>query len=114
MQRVDYANLGMRIRLARKAKGWSQDDLAKRCGISMSFLGHLERGAKAMSLDTFIHICMALHVDASELLWGVAHSSNARLAEMWESEKGNGPKKIDSYSTYIQVMQSVAGIMKEA
>ena len=37
MKELDYARIGMRIRQIRKVRGWSQDELAKRCGISMSY-----------------------------------------------------------------------------
>lgn len=60
MKELDYSKIGMRIRQVRKAKGWSQDVLAKKCGISMSFLGHIERGTRIMSLETFVSICGAL------------------------------------------------------
>ncbi len=35
MRELDYIKLGMRIRQVRKVRGWSQDVLAKKCGISM-------------------------------------------------------------------------------
>jgi len=111
MQEIDYIKIGMRIRQARKAKGWSQDVLAKQCGISMSFMGHIERGTRIMSLDTFVNICMALSVDADELLWGVAHPSDVRLVDMWGRQE---KKDTDSYSMYIRIMKSVAEIMNEA
>ena len=76
---LDYGKMGMRIRQVRKAKGWSQDELAKKCGISMSFLGHIERGTRIMSLETFTGICKALDTGADELLWGVPHPSDAVL-----------------------------------
>ncbi|KAI4452771.1 hypothetical protein C823_007356 [Eubacterium plexicaudatum ASF492] len=46
MKELDYGKMGMRIRQTRKLKGWSQNDLAKKCGISMSFWDILsgERG----------------------------------------------------------------------
>ncbi len=84
MKELDYGRMGMRIRQVRKAKGWSQDELAKRCGISMSFLGHIERGTRIMSLETFVSICGALEADADELLWGEVHSFDAVL-DLWES-----------------------------
>ena len=43
MRELDYGKVGKRIRQLRKAKGWSQDVFAKKCGISMSFLGHIEQ-----------------------------------------------------------------------
>ena len=46
MNELDYGRIGKRIRQVRKAKGWSQDELARKCGIRMSFLGHIERGTR--------------------------------------------------------------------
>ena len=64
MRELDYGKMGMRIRQLRKAKGWSQGGLAEKCGISMSFLGHIERGSRIMSMETFANICMALDAGA--------------------------------------------------
>ena len=115
MRELDYGKLGMRIRQVRKTKGWSQNMLAEKCGISMSFLGHIERGSRIMSLETFVSICQALETDADALLWGRAHFSDAVL-DMWNtntSEK-KPEKNADSYSMYIRIMKSVAEIMNEA
>lgn len=114
MKELDYARIGMRIRQVRKAKGWSQDELAHKCSISMSFLGHIERGTRIMSLETFVSICRELEADADELLWGEVHPSDTVL-DLWEAtEKGSSEKSADSYSMYIRIMKSVAEIMNEA
>ncbi len=133
MRELDYGKMGMRIRQVRKAKGWSQDELAKKCGISMSFLGHIERGTRIMSMETFANICGALDAGADELLWGVANPSDAVL-DMWnlpekrkdkagkkklgkqDEKTGNEDdgKKTDSYAMYVKIMKSVAEIMNEA
>lgn len=128
MQELDYGKMGMRIRQVRKAKGWSQSDLAEKCGVSMSFLGHIERGTRIMSIDTFVKICRALEAGADELLWGVANPSDAVL-DMWnvpEKKKGRQSghqnktagganetvsRTDDSYSMYVRIMKSVAEIM---
>lgn len=122
---LDYRKMGMRIRQVRKTRGWSQDALAKKCGISMSFLGHIERGTRIMSLETFVNICMALEADADELLWGVPHPSDAVL-ELWDASDQkqkqkrkqkkikNTEKQSDSYAMYVRIMKSVAEIMNEA
>lgn len=88
MRELDYGRVGMRIRQLRKAKGWSQGELAEKCGISMSFLGHIERGSRIMSMETFVNICEALDAGADELLWGVAGASDVVLG-MWKG-KENG------------------------
>lgn len=118
MEELDYKKMGIRIRQLRKAKGWSQDELAKKCGISMSFLGHIERGTRIMSLETFANICTALDAHADGLLWGVAHPSQA-VQELWHAPQQKadgkaGKQQTDSYSMYIRIMKSVAEIMNEA
>ncbi len=114
MKDVDYGRMGMRIRQARKAKGWPQDELAKKCGISMPFLGHIERGTRIMSLETFASICTASDAGADELLWGVAQPSDA-VRGMWQpGDTKKARKGTDSYSMYVRNMKSVAEIMNEA
>lgn len=100
---LDYGRMGLRIRQARKKRGWSQQELAKRCGISVSFLGHIERGTRIMSLETFSRICTALDADAGELLWGMARLLNTR----------GGGRMPDSYAMYIRIMESVAEILND-
>ncbi len=116
MRELDYVKIGMRIRQVRKVKGWSQDELAKKCSISMSFLGHIERGTRIMSLETFTNICVALDTGADELLWGVAHPSDTvlDLYEPAKQELKSGKKEADNYSMYVRIMKSVAEIMNEA
>lgn len=79
----------------------------------MSFLGHIERGTRIMSLETFVSICAALDTGADELLWGVAYPSDSVL-NLWEPAKNSDRKETDSYSMYIRIMKSVAEIMNEA
>lgn len=122
MREIDYGTVGKRIRQIRKMRGWSQDELAKKCGISMSFLGHIERGTRIMSLETFVSICGALDADADELLWGAAHPSDV-VMNMWNfsektddriKEKTSESQISDPYAVYVRIMKSVAEIMNEA
>ena len=86
MQDLDYGKIGMRIRQARKAKKLTQSELAGQCGISMSFLGHIERGTRIMSLETFVNLCEALDADAGEFLWGQTRPSDSRLGYAWKQQ----------------------------
>lgn len=121
MQKLDYTGIGMRIRRARKEKGMSQGSLAKECGICLSFMGHIERGTRCMSLETFANICKILDADADSILWGTERLPDAVL-DMWKlsspekekrkkaegKEEGRG---FDSYEVYVRIMKSVAEIM---
>ena len=110
MRELDYGKIGLRIRQARKAKGWSQGAMAQTCGISMSFLGHIERGTRIMSMDTFAAICEALGAKADELLWGIPEPTEASLSGMW-GQAGTKGGDNDSYMMYTKIMKSVAEIM---
>lgn len=108
MLELDYTKMGKRIRQIRKAKGWSQEQLAKRCGISLNFMGCIERGARRMSMDTFASLCRELEADADALLWGITQPSETTIQGMWSRME---KKDDDSYAMYIRIMKSVADIM---
>ena len=68
MKNIDYTAMGGRIRNARQSLGLSQLELAEQCGLSVSFLGHIERGSRKMSLETLVSVCEALNLSADYLL----------------------------------------------
>lgn len=67
---MDYSSLGARIRRERVLRGWTQEQLAEKAGISLSFLGHIERGTRKASLETLVALCNALEVGMDALLAG--------------------------------------------
>lgn len=65
---VLYILVGKRVRQLRLQKKLTQEQLAERAGISTSFLGHIERGSRKLSLDSFCRIARALDCTANDLL----------------------------------------------
>ena len=65
---MNYEMLGRRIRACRKNLHLTQEQLSEMAGISLSFLGHIERGSRKASLETIIALCNALHVSPTYLL----------------------------------------------
>lgn len=63
-----YQGLGKRIRQQRQLAQMTQEKLAEAAGISLSFLGHIERGTRKASLDTLVKICNVLKVSPQLLL----------------------------------------------
>lgn len=57
-----------RIRSARKAKGWSQAELAKRAGTDQAHISRLENGEVGGSIDLITRIARELDVTASHLI----------------------------------------------
>lgn len=65
---MDYEKLGKRIRAYRKQSHLTQEQLSELAGISLSFLGHIERGSRKASLETIVSICNSLNVSPQYLL----------------------------------------------
>lgn len=77
---IDYLALGRTVRDLRKRRGLSQEVLAERCGISLSFLGHIERGTRKMSLETLVALADALDATPNALLAGQKEQSDKGMA----------------------------------
>lgn len=65
---MDYKAIGRKVYRLRKSMKLTQEEMAKRCNISASFLGHIERGTRVASLETFVALCNTLEVSPSYLL----------------------------------------------
>lgn len=65
---MDYVALGKRIRSERKVRKHTQEELSEMVGISLSFLGHIERGSRKASIETLIRIANTLNISIDYLL----------------------------------------------
>ena len=54
--------LGVKIRMLRKAAGLTQNQLAEAADMSVNFIGYVERGQRAPSIQTLERIAQALNV----------------------------------------------------
>lgn len=68
-----YRNIGLKIAYYRKKKGYTQTELAQRIGMSVAYLGQLERGNRgnrgnSFSLAILYQIADALEIDAGILM----------------------------------------------
>jgi transcriptional regulator with XRE-family HTH domain len=59
--------LSRNIRMLRAEKGWSQEALAMEAGLHRTFVAHVERGARNISLSNIERIALALRVPVSRL-----------------------------------------------
>jgi len=56
------------VRQLRKARGWSQEQLAEQADLNRSYVGEIERGTAAPSLQTAEKLAQALDLQLSALL----------------------------------------------
>ena len=59
--------LGNKIKAFRKLKGYTQEVLGERSGVSYKFIGEIERGVVNPSLNSLVQIAKALDIHVSEL-----------------------------------------------
>ena len=59
----------LRLKAARAAKDLSQDELARRCGVSRQTLNAIEKGDYNPTINLCITICRELGKTLDELFW---------------------------------------------
>lgn len=65
---VARALLAANIIRLRKVRGWSQEDLALEAGLHRTFVAHVERKSRNISLDNIARLAHALEVEPHVLL----------------------------------------------
>lgn len=60
--------LAKNLRVERTNRGWSQEELADRAGISQTYTSQVESGQRSVSIDILEGLARALGLQAHELL----------------------------------------------
>jgi len=71
-------SLGERIRARRIELGWTQEELARRAGISTGFLSDLENSKRGINADTLLDIARVLGVSLDYLMTGTDEGAQVR------------------------------------
>ncbi len=91
---VDYNVIGSRLKKARLAKNYTQEDLAEKIDVSVAFLSRVERGSSHLNLKRLSQICNLLNVSEGYILNGASSNSENYLEEEFsELLKGCSPEK---------------------
>ena len=72
---ADYRLIGGRIKQHRKAKGYTQEQLAEMLDVSVGYVSQVERGTTKISLDLLASLSVLLDCDIGELVSGSAATS---------------------------------------
>jgi len=102
-----YAEIGENIRAARKQLNMSREELAEKSGLSAKFIGNIERGEKAVSLDSFVSIANALGASADALLGSVlVNGYVVKTSMLCERINALPPKKREKAVELLEVFLS--------
>ncbi|MEK4205007.1 MULTISPECIES: helix-turn-helix domain-containing protein [Paenibacillus] len=66
---MNYIELGLKVRTERNRIGLTQEKLSELVGISESYLGHIGRGDRKLSVETLISLASVLNVTIDSLLY---------------------------------------------
>ncbi len=72
--------MAINLRRLRHAKGWTQEELAERAGLTSRYIGAIERADVSASVTVLGQIAGALELEASELIRPLATNGPKRAA----------------------------------
>jgi transcriptional regulator with XRE-family HTH domain len=70
MARQELARFGKRVRSLRLAKQWTQEELAARSGLHVTYVGGIERGERNIALVNILKLARTLGCTACDLFAG--------------------------------------------
>lgn len=62
---------GENVRAARKARGWTQEELAEKTGLAAVQVSRIERGVREVRITTLLRLLKALDLPPDALLRGL-------------------------------------------
>ncbi|MHC4797677.1 MAG: helix-turn-helix transcriptional regulator [Planctomycetota bacterium] len=71
-------DLGKYLRAVREKKGWSQEDLAHKCGLHRTYIGAVERGEYNVTLLTLRRITKTLGITIQDAFKGMTIQKSKR------------------------------------
>lgn len=107
MDEIDYLKIGSKIRQARHDKDLSQEQLSELCNISTSYLGHIERGTRKLSVETLVSLCTNLEISTDYVLMDVLPSNDPVLISIINNAKKKGVKSYDRFITILKALSDV-------
>ena len=101
---VNYLTIGDKVKNRRTAMGLSQEKLAELCGVTPSYIGHIERGSRSLSLTTAVSISAVLNMSLDYLLLDVKNDSIAVFEGISADLKNHDPQKVEIFINTVKIL----------
>ena len=105
--KIDYADIGERIKHSRTRQNITQEKLAELASMSIPHLSNIELGKTKLSLPAIVNISNALNLSVDELLCGNISQGKALLNDEYTALLS------DCSTDELKVINSMAKLMKE-
>ncbi len=89
MERTTRELLASKVRMLRKLRGWSQEELADACGLHRTYIGGIERAERSCGLDVLERLANAFGITLAELV----DFSDLKFAKSTEEPSPDNPDK---------------------
>lgn len=93
---MDLNEIGSRIKAERRRRRLSQEKLAELINVSPHYIYEIERGLKAMSLETLVNLSAALDISTDYLLFGDRQTGFESLSDMLSGLEESHRVKVES------------------
>ena len=100
----DYKALGERIRRVRKENHLTQEQLAELCDLSTAHIGHIERGTRALSIESLIVISSVLNVSTDYLLLNISNTQENRMKNIFNAVSAANKDKYEKFCSVIKIL----------
>lgn len=97
--------IGRNVRLERKKRKFSIDNLAECIELSASYVGLLERGDRCPSLKSLLKLCELFNVDPNELL--LEKPSGSKMSDTMNTADISEEKRRNNYSAVISLLHGL-------
>lgn len=101
---LDYIELGMRVRQARKKQNVTQEQLGELCELSAAHIGHIERGTRIPSIDTLFRIAQALDVSMDYLIFDSIAPDENLFITINSILQNKDKRKVKTFMTIVRAI----------
>lgn len=103
---INYPEIGARIRRQREHIGMTQEQLGEACELSASFVGHIERGSRKLSVESLYKMASVLDVSVDYLLSDRMLQETTLPAEISSLLLGSDKNKRQEFWRVVKVLAS--------
>lgn len=100
----NYAAMGQRIKKARKAKKLTQEQLAELCDLSTAHIGHVERGTRALSIETLVKLALVLEISTDYLLLDVVTDKDMTFEKITVAVGEYPQEHVDRFYNIVKIL----------
>lgn len=101
---INYPEVGARIRQQREHIGLTQEQLGEACDLSASFVGHIERGSRKLSVESLYKLASVLDVSVDYLLFNSMLQETSLPTEISSLLQGSDKRKCQQFWRTVKVL----------